>query len=150
MNLDFENGSTVDWQTTGGAFFNQPIQNPTGASDKSHIHQQGEYWIGSSEVGTDNAMGAMTSRAFILQHPWVSFLIGGGESKETRVELIDAGTGQVLHTEHGRNDDSLKRVSLNAEAWKGKAIRIRLIDENRGSWGHIAFDDFRTHQNDPR
>jgi hypothetical protein len=150
MNLDFEIGSTLDWQTTGGAFFNQPIQNPTGASDKSHIHQQGEYWIGSSEVGTDNAMGAMTSRAFILQHPWVSFLIGGGESKETRVELIDAGTGQVLHTEHGRNDDSLKRVSLNAEAWKGKAIRIRLIDENRGSWGHIAFDDFRTHQNDPR
>ncbi|MFZ4080584.1 MAG: FG-GAP repeat domain-containing protein [Pirellula sp.] len=150
MNMEFENGSTIDWEARGGAFFNQPIHNPVGNGNKSNIHQQGEYWIGSSEVGTDNAMGAMTSRAFVMQHGWLSFLIGGGESKETRVELMDALSGRVLHTEHGKNDDNLKRVVVDAAAWKGRAIRIRLVDENRGSWGHISFDDFRTHETAPR
>lgn len=150
MNVEFENGSTIDWEARGGAFFNQPIHNPVGNGNKSNIHQQGEYWIGSSEVGTDNAMGTMTSRAFVMQHGWLSFLIGGGESKETRVELMDALSGQVLHTEHGKNDDSLKRVVVDAAAWKGRAIRIRLVDENRGSWGHISFDDFRTHETAPK
>ncbi len=150
MNLDFENGSTTDWENRGGAFFNQPIQNPLGAGNKPNIHQQGEYWIGSSEVGTDNAMGTMTSKAFVLQHPWISFLIGGGESKETRFELVDAASGQVLHTAYGKNDDTLQRVVVDASGWKGKAIRIRLVDENRGSWGHISFDDFRTHESQPK
>jgi fructan beta-fructosidase len=95
-------------------------------------------------------MGAMTSRAFVMQHGWLSFLIGGGESKETRVELMDALSGRVLHTEHGKNDDNLKRVVVDAAAWKGRAIRIRLVDENRGSWGHISFDDFRTHETAPK
>ncbi len=150
MNMEFENGSSIDWEARGGAFFNQPIHNPAGNGNKSNIHQQGEYWIGSSEVGTDNALGTMTSRAFVMQHGWLSFLIGGGESKETRVELMDAASGQVLHTEHGKNDDSLKRVVVDAAAWKGRAIRIRLVDENRGSWGHISFDDFRTHETAPK
>lgn len=150
MNLDFENGSTTDWENRGGAFFNQPIRNPVGAGNKPNIRQQGEYWIGSSEVGTDNAMGMMTSRPFLLQHPWVSFLIGGGESKETRMELVDAASGQVLHTAYGKNDDTLQRVVVDASGWKGKAVRIRLVDENRGSWGHISFDDFRTHDSQPK
>jgi hypothetical protein len=150
MNLDFENGETTDWEARGGAFFNQPIRNSEGAGNKPNIHQQGQYWIGSSEVGTDNAMGAMTSRAMVLQHPWVSFLVGGGDSKETRVELVDATSEQVLHTTHGKNDDTLHRVTVDASAWQGKAIRIRLVDENRGSWGHISFDDFRTHEKEPK
>ncbi|MFM7516384.1 MAG: FG-GAP repeat domain-containing protein [Pirellula sp.] len=145
MNLDFENGTTTDWEARGGAFFNQPVRNPVGADRKPNIHQQGEYWIGSSEVGTDNAMGTMTSKAFVLQHPWISFLIAGGESKETRVELVDAKTDLVLHKAYGRNDDTLERITVDASAWRDKAIRIRLVDENRGSWGHISFDDFRTH-----
>lgn len=150
MNLDFENGSTTDWENRGGAFFNQPIQNPLGAGNKPNIQQQGEYWIGSSEVGTDNAMGTMTSKAFVLQHQWISFLIGGGESEETRIELVDAASGQVLHTAYGKNDDTLQRVVVDASGWKGKAIKIRLVDENRGSWGHISFDDFRTHESQPK
>lgn len=150
MNLDFENGSTTDWENRGGAFFNQPIRNQVGAGNKPNIRQQGEYWIGSSEVGTDNAMGMMTSRPFLLQHPWVSFLIGGGESKETRMELVDSASGQVLHTAFGKNDDTLQRVVVDASGWKGKAVRIRLVDENRGSWGHISFDDFRTHDSQPK
>jgi hypothetical protein len=145
MNLDFENGTTTDWEARGGSFFNQPIRNPVGAGNKPNIHQQGEYWIGSSEVGTDNAMGTMTSKAFVLQHPWISFQIGGGESKETRVELVDANTDMVLYTANGKNNDTLERIAVDASAWKNKAIKIRLVDENRGSWGHISFDDFRTH-----
>lgn len=149
MNLDFENGTTADWEPRGGAFFNQPILNPTGNGQKSNIHQQGQYWVGSAEVGTDNAMGTMTSRPFLVQHAWLSFLVSGGDSRETRVELLDASNGQVLHTEHGKNDDSLKRVVLDAATWKGKALQIRLVDENRGAWGHIAFDDLRTHDAKP-
>jgi hypothetical protein len=150
MNLDLETGSSIDWQARGGAFFNQPIRNPTGPGNKANIQQQGDYWIGSSEIGTDNAMGTMTSHPFILQHRWISYLVGGGQSKETRVELLDHSSGQVLHTQHGNNDDTLNRVFIDAAKWHGKAIQIRLVDESRESWGHISFDDFRTHDQEPK
>lgn len=150
MNLDLETGSSIDWHARGGAFFNQPIRNPTGAGNKANIQQQGEYWIGSSEIGTDNAMGTMTSNPFILQHRWISYLVGGGQSKETRVELLDHSSGQALHTQHGSNEDTLTRVIIDGAKWHGKAIQIRLVDESRESWGHISFDDFRTHDQEPK
>ena len=150
MNFDFETGSTLDWETLGGAFFNQPIQGDTvAARGGAKTMQQGEFWIGSSEVGTDVAMGTMTSRPFKLQHPWISFLIAGGESKDTRVEIVDASNGTVLHSESGKNSDSLARVAIDAKSWQGKPIQVRLIDASRNAWGHIAFDDLRTHNEPP-
>lgn len=151
MNFDFEAGSLQDWKGLGGAFFNQPVFGDTvaarGKGEKSG--HQGDYWIGSSEIGTDVAMGTLTSLPFLVSHPYVSFLIGGGESTKTRVELVDGETNTVLHIERGRNSDTMDRRIVDAQAWVGKAIYVRIIDESREGWGHIQFDDLRLHPSKP-
>lgn len=151
MNFDFEAGSLQDWKGLGGAFFNQPVFGDTvaarGKGEKSG--HQGDYWIGSSEIGTDVAMGTLTSLPFLVSHPYVSFLIGGGESTKTRVELVDGETNTVLHIERGRNSDTMDRRIVDAQAWVGKAMYVRIIDESREGWGHIQFDDLRLHPSKP-
>ena len=151
MNFDFETGDLRDWQAFGGAFFNQPVQGDTvAARGKGEVSgQQGEYWIGTSEIGTDVAMGTMTSKPFRVTKPFLSFLIGGGESALTRLEIVDSQTQKVLHTEHGRNSDTMLRVVIESKEWNGKAIEVRLVDESREGWGHIQFDDLRLHDARP-
>lgn len=151
MNFDFESGDLRDWKGLGGAFFNQPVFGDTvaarGKGEKSG--QQGQYWIGSSEIGTDVAMGTLTSRPFLLSQPFLSFLVGGGESPATRIELVDGDTNTVLHTERGRNSDTMERRFIDAQAWVGKSVYVRIIDESREGWGHIQFDDLRLHPSKP-
>jgi hypothetical protein len=151
MNFDFETGDLRDWQAFGGAFFNQPVQGDTVAvRSKGQVSgHQGEYWIGTSEIGTDVAMGTMTSKPFRLTKPILSFLIGGGESSLTRLEIVDSQSQKVLHTEHGRNRDTMHRVVVESKDWVGKAIEVRLVDESREGWGHIQFDDLRLHDAAP-
>jgi hypothetical protein len=151
MNFDFETGDLRDWQAFGGAFFNQPVQGDTVAvRSKGQVSgHQGEYWIGTSEIGTDVAMGTMTSKPFRITKPFLSFLIGGGESTLTRLEIVDSQSHKVLHTEHGRNSDTMHRVVVESKDWVGKAIEVRLVDESREGWGHIQFDDLRLHDATP-
>lgn len=151
MNFDFESGDLRDWKGLGGAFFNQPVFGDTvaarGKGEKSG--QQGQHWIGSSEIGTDVAMGSLTSRPFLLSQPFLSFLVGGGESPATRIELVDGDTNIVLHTERGRNSDTMERRIVDGQAWVGKSVYVRIIDESREGWGHIQFDDLRLHPSKP-
>jgi hypothetical protein len=152
MNFDFETGDLRDWQAFGGAFFNQPVQaDAVAARSKGQVSgQQGESWIGTSEIGTDVAMGTMTSKPLRITKPFLSFLIGGGESTLTRLEIVDSQTQKVLHTEHGRNSDTMHRVVIESKDWIGKAIEVRLVDESREGWGHIQFDDLRLHDAAPK
>lgn len=151
MNMDFETGDLRDWKGLGGAFFNQPVIGDVvaarGKGEKSG--QQGEHWIGSSEIGTDVAMGTLTSRPFLLNQPYLSFLIGGGDSPQTRVELVDQATQKVLHSERGKNSDTMDRRVIDAKEWLGKSIYVRIVDESREGWGHIQFDDLRFHVSKP-
>ena len=94
-------------------------------------------------------MGTLTSRPFLLSQPFLSFLVGGGESPATRIELVDGETNTVLHTERGRNSDSMDRRFVDAQAWVGKSIYVRIIDDSREGWGHIQFDDLRLHPSKP-
>ena len=147
MNMDFETGDLRDWKGLGGAFFNQPVIGDVvaarGKGEKSG--HQGEHWIGSSEIGTDVAMGTLTSRPFLLNHPYLSFLIGGGDSPQTRVEFVDQSTQTILHTERGKNSDTMERRVIDTQGWLGKSIYVRIVDESREGWGHIQFDDLRFH-----
>lgn len=150
LNLDFESGQLLDWTSTGAAFFNQPVKGDTisirSKDVKSNHH--GEYWIGSSEITTDVATGTLTSSPFAVSKPWCSFLFAGGSAKECRIEIVDFASGEILKSVSGNNEDTLRRVSLECNAWIGKSIQIRLVDESRESWGHVNFDDFRFHDSD--
>lgn len=152
LNLDFETGDLRDWDGTGAAFFNQPVRGDTISVRLKDVKSQhhGEYWIGSSEIATDVGLGTLQCKPFKLTKPWISFLFAGGSSPECRIELIDDATDQVLYQHSSRNIDTMERVVVDAKAWAGKSIAVRLIDNNRESWGHINFDDLRIHDEEPK
>jgi putative membrane-bound dehydrogenase-like protein len=152
MNVDFEKGDLRDWTATGAAFFNQPIQGDSVAKRRNDMKSdhQGEYWIGSYEVTGDIAFGTLTSKPFRLTHPWISFLQGGGGMQETRFELIEAETQKVLVQAVGVNAEAMKRAILSVKSSVGKTVQIRLIDNSKDGWGHINFDDFRMHAEEPK
>jgi putative membrane-bound dehydrogenase-like protein len=161
LNTNFEDGTLKDWTAAGEAFQGQPIKGeidpkrPFGEGKRSN--HTGQYWIGGYEKLLDKPQGTLTSKPFRVTHPWASFLVAGGNHKETRVELVLAADPmdkdsqeRVIHTARGSNTETLRPVIVDLKAHLGKKIFIRIVDEHSGGWGHVNFDDFRFHKEKPR
>ncbi len=153
LNLDFETGTLKDWVAEGDAFRDQPILGDTvhpRRSDSKSEHQ-GKYWIGSYEKHGDKPQGTLTSVPFKVTHPWATFLVGGGAyPKETCVELVDVATKDVFFRASGVEAENLQRVRVDLAKQQGREIQIRIVDRHTGHWGHVNFDDFRFHSDEPK
>lgn len=152
LNLDFETGTTADWTATGEAFQGQPIEGDTvwARGRGMHSRHAGRFWIGGYEVAkSDAAQGTLTSVAFKASQPWCSFLIAGGATPATRVELVLRDGDKVIWNGSGRRVEDLEPVVVDLRPHLGKEIFIRLLDESSGAWGHVNFDDFRLHATKP-
>ena len=66
----------------------------------------------------------------------------------TRVE-IDGTDGKPIFQTTGANFESLQRIAVDLSAHVGESVRIRIVDEATGGWGHVNFDDFRFHDSKP-
>ncbi len=152
LNLDFEDGTLKDWTAAGDAFDGQPIKGDTVFARRSDMHSnhQGQYWIGGYETRGDDATGTLTSVPFKVAHRWASFLVGGGHWEETRVELVAASDKTVFFKVSGIDAEELRPVVVDLEKQMGQEIFIRLVDERKGGWGHINFDDFEFYDQQPR
>ena len=153
--LDFETADLRGWTRTGNAFNYQPTlgDNPTARHRGQPSRHQGRYWIGGYEkyqglpgqkpgnIQGDGPKGTLTSLSFTIPSGTLSFLIGGGSSLQTRVELLVLGQ-RVLHAS-GRNTETMHRITWNLTPYAGKAGQIRIVDESSGGWGHINVEDFR-------
>ena len=151
LNLGFETGTLADWTAQGDAFKGQPIR-----GDSIHMRRgdmksghQGQFWVGTYEMGGDELKGRLTSVPFRVSKPYASFLVGGGSHAATYVELVTSDTRQVLFRVSGEDREDMERVVAELSAHQGKEIVIRIVDEEGGGWGHINFDDFRLHDAKP-
>ncbi len=155
LNLGFEAGDLRDWQVAGDAFEKQPVKQdgisrrwPGQVSNKVD-----DYFIGGYEIVQDRGQGSLTSAAFTVSKPYGSFLFGGGETPATRCELVliaeDGRNETVIHSSSGRNREQMRRIAVDLRSVQGKRIKVRLVDENPGGWGHLNFDDFRLHDEPP-
>ncbi|MDB5330634.1 MAG: hypothetical protein JWP03_1785, partial [Phycisphaerales bacterium] len=151
LNFDFETGTLKDWVATGDAFQGQPIRGDAVSARRGDMHSnhQGEYWIGGFEVHGDDGTGTLTSVPFKAAHRWASFLMNGGTWAETRVELLTADDKKVFFKISGAESEELRPVVVDLEKQLGKEIVIRLVDERKGGWGHINFDDFEFYDERP-
>ena len=109
----------------------------------------GEFWIGGYEKHGDEPTGTLTSAPFVVSQPYGSFLTNGGNHESTRVELIRKDSGKAFFQVSGTNSETMRRVVVDLRGHLGKEIMVRLVDEHRGGWGHINFDDFRLHAKRP-
>jgi hypothetical protein len=158
--LDFETGDLRGWTKTGNAFDYQPTlgDNPTARHRGQPSNHQGRYWIGTYEryqgkprqkpgnTQGDGPTGTLTSTLFMIPKGTLSFMIGGGSSFETRVELLMLDpieqSVRVLYAS-GRNSETMSRVTWNLDRFAGRRGAIRVVDASTGGWGHINIDDFR-------
>ena len=152
---DFETGDLRGWRVSGAAFLAEPTRadrvGPT-------VGQQGEYWVSSfrrlrsgaapferGPVG-DAAQGALESQPFVLPRGPLSFLIGGGGSFATRIELVvidEAGREtRVLHAT-GTGSDTMQRVTWDVTRFAGRRGRIRIVDASTDAGGRVSVDDIR-------
>ncbi len=145
LNLDFETGTLQDWHAEGNAFEQQPVRGDAVNKRRGDMksEHQGNFWIGTYENSGDDAMGTLISDRFKVTHPWASFLVGGGQWPATCVELIDAESQKAFFKVSGEDSENLRPVVVDLSSRVGKEIFIRIVDQQKGGWGHINFDDFK-------
>lgn len=153
LNLDFETGGLVNWTATGTAFDGQPVANDTIAQRWAGqvSNKQGDYFVGGYERSrSDAATGTLTSDWFVASMPFASFLVGGGRTETTRVDiLLKSDPTTVIASASGDQREQMRRVLVDLREHQGQQIAVRLIDESTGGWGHLNFDDFRLHPERP-
>ncbi len=83
---DFETDDYGSWQVEGDAFGQKP------AEGTLEDQQDVSGFLGKGLVNTyldgDEATGTITSPEFKIQRKFINFLIGGGDSRRTRIELL--------------------------------------------------------------
>jgi hypothetical protein len=171
--LDFETGDLRGWtiyhgyfgdvQVPSTAFDFQPTlgDNPTARKRGQPSMHQGKYWIGTYEkyqgllrqtpgdIQGDEPVGYIESPYFNIPSGTLSFLVGGGSSYQTRVELVipvDCGLescpDKTLLFATGQDTETMSRVTWDLNPYAGERGRIRIVDASSGPWGHINVDDF--------
>jgi uncharacterized protein (DUF608 family) len=134
---DFEGSGYGDWRVEGDAFGTSPArgtmenQNPVSGFE-------GEGLVNTYLEG-DEPRGRMTSPPFIVERPWIGFLVGGG-AHEGRTCMNLVVDGEVLRTATGLNTERLEPHNWNVEDLLGREAHLEIVDEESGGWGHINID----------
>src|SRR5262245_15681024 len=132
------------------------------------VGHKGEHWIGTAEdinalpgglfegASTEERAGMIRSKSFIIEKPYISFLIGGtDDGQKLRVELLlqtqVAGADTVTHdglmykvsgvSATGHNREVMRWMQWGVGNHIGERAIIRIIDNS--TIGHLNVDDFR-------
>lgn len=141
---DFEGSDYGSWGVEGAAFGQGPArgtlenQNPV-----SRFQGRG---LVNTFLGGDGPRGRLTSPDFVVERPWISFLVGGGghEGRTCMNLLVD---GEVVRSATGANREELEPLNWNVEDLLGKTARLEIVDEASGGWGHINVDQIEFRDN---
>ncbi len=142
---DFEGKDYGDWTYTGNCFETGPAKGRLG-DQKGVKGFEGKGFL-STNHGGDGAEGIMTSPEFVIERDYLNFLIGGGNSGQTHLELII--DGKIAFSNTGRNEETLRWRNWNLRKLRSKTAHIRIVDEKSGHWGHLIIDSI-TLSNKPK
>ena len=145
LRFDFE-GGLQGWKVVDGKLETPVVDLASPYRTGEKLNKQGKFFLStlgkSAEKAADANLAVIQSPVFELTGAKMSFLVGGGRSDKTRVDLCDAKTGKALRTAGGPNAKHMQRVNWNVGKLKGKQLLIRVIDASKGGFGHVLFDDF--------
>jgi hypothetical protein len=139
--FDFEKPTWTElgFTATGDAWGQGPAR---GVAGRGPYGWRGARLASSSTIG-DRGTGRLVSPPFELAGERLALRVGGGGQPGVRVELVDAGTGEVLHTARGSGTHMMPRVAWDVTALRGRTARLAIIDEEKGMWGILWVDDVR-------
>ena len=134
---DFESGSFENWTMEGDAFGETPEKGAL-PGQQPLVGLEGKFLANSFHNG-DDSRGTLTSKPFRIERDYINFLIGGSMSQDTYIELLV--NGQSVHKTHNLiESETLQLISWDVKAYKGLEATLRIVDNQRGSWGHILVD----------
>ena len=133
---DFEGGSYGAWKVEGTAFGTAPAKG-------AFARQQPVSWFkGEGLVNTfkdgDRSIGSLTSPEFEVKRTYIAFLIGGGSHRNTAIKLLVDGKEALSMS--GNNNETLVSKTFDVRDFKGKNVQLRIVDQQRNSWGHVNVD----------
>lgn len=123
-----------DWKPTGTAFRRGPASGDL--LTKLEIANSSAGYVISSEMDGDGPSGTLTSPAFTITQPYLSFRICGGDyERHACINLVI--DGRIVKSATGRNSDRLTPASWDVRGFMGKSAMVRIVDEAGGRWGHV-------------
>ena len=125
------------WQFQGDSF-NREFRTGT-RKLRARVGRYEGKWFLTSVTENPKSTGTLTSPPFIIQKPYINFLISGGSSKKTLQAnlIID---GKTIRTSSGNDSDIFERVSFNVKEFQNKKARFQIVDNATSMWGHINLD----------
>jgi len=135
---DFEGTNWGSWIVKGTAFGNRPTQIKALSGQTSVNGFLGAGYANSMHDG-DKSKGSLISPEFIISNKFINFLIGGGNHKNTSINLII--DGYTVETANGINNEELMWRSWNVEKFFGKKAKFIIRDRVEEGWGHINIDN---------
>jgi|GEM_PF-2158794 len=137
---DFESRNWQDWMVEGDAFASSPATDTLFPGKIGGFGGRGFVCTLHPKKG-NAATGKAVSREFVIDKPFITFKIGGGNHpNQACLNLVVEG--QVVRTATGTGSPNLLEASWDVSELVGKTARFEIIDttasENRG---YIMVDD---------
>lgn len=138
---DFEGADYAGWQSTGACFGEGPVKGSL--SSKHGVagfkgNKLVDTYVDSKGSFTDGNTGTLTSPEFQIQRDYITFLVGGGGHENTCIQLLVED--KVAASCSGVDDEKLEVKFFDVRKHKGKTVRLKITDNNKGGWGHINID----------
>lgn len=93
-----------------------------------------------ANIGDKLTIKAWSPKIKLPQHSVLSFKVGGGKVRR-RVGLRIWLDGIAIGTWAGQDSERLQQIHLDLSAYAGQELQLELLDQNKGTWGHILLDD---------
>lgn len=153
LNVGFERGNLSDWKAEGDAFKDPLFHRPSPVHETGEqLGFDGDFFLSSGGTKNYKLKGTLTSVPFEVTHPFASFKISGGALTDTRVEIVEAETNEVIFKSTGQGRVTMQPVVVDLKDYLDRDIFIRVIDNESGTspipyinddiLAHINFDDF--------
>ncbi|MEW6071711.1 MAG: GH116 family glycosyl hydrolase [Planctomycetota bacterium] len=95
--------------------------------------------VNTYDPSGDGATGVLRSPAFVLERPYLEFLIGGGSHAGRTCLELRVGD-EVVRTAAGQDREELAWTSWDVRDLAGREAVLRIVDEEPGPWGHVNVD----------
>jgi len=109
------------------------------------------HYIGTAELDVekrdDKQTGIIESPPFTLTDKRYTLFVSGGNSPENLyVALVDDKSDQEIKRLTGKGSDILNPIIFESGPSRGKQVRLRIVDRDKGKLGHINFGGIYAHK----
>jgi hypothetical protein len=137
--FDFEAETWKGWTLTGSALGTRPADGASWSNAATITGAQGRAFVNTYQGNSDAPQGSARSEPFVIDGDVIHFLIAGGATPGTALELwVD---GARVRAASGENSEDLVPIAWDVAEYRGRSGYLLIRDNESGPWGHLVVDD---------